>query len=726
MSLTKEETQNIFKSLIQGNKYNKVCFDCQNRRPAWASIDFGIYICQDCAAAHRNLGVHITFVKSIVLDSWSLSQMEKMKCGGNQAANESLGNIMTKDIQQKYNHKLSQQYKLQLQKKTELSLLQQQKEEEKKKEDMNLLNTIDDDNDIFSINNNNNTSNHSSNINNTVRKSQPIDLLMFDDNKNSSSLIDTNIPPSPPSLDTLLINVDHSNLLKKNSMNGDNEPFEFFSINSNTNTNSNTSNELISSSKEDDFFDKWENDTTNNEKMNSIHTPLNDHHVTTTSNNIPHSIEDDFFNKWENEVTDNNNNNNNKTHSIQASLNSHDKSLSTTNDNNKTISSVDDDFFNKWDNGANKIDNNNIDTAITNNNITNSKDDDFFNKWEKDANSNNIKETIVVNNNVTNSLEDDFFNKWENESNKPTTTTPTRIRKFQNHKHKKNNQTSRLGARKVEQGTFQYEASKSNLLNETKESLSSTFVNNNSSNNTNNNNNNTNTNNNNNINNINNNIPSFEEKSNKPISSRFMFTPTTTTNTTHTNTNGIMTTNTIDTINNNNDNNNKKHISASLSSVQRNDRLGMVSDRWNYHHDSTTNQERNGNNNDNDKDENDGVTVARDRFGNAKSISSDQYFGRNEYDTQVIAERSMKLSKFQGATSISSDQYFDRSSSPSSNNRYSDTNNGYVRGSNSYQSSNRSSYPSSNGNPLSKKILNVAAKGASKIQRALSDLERRV
>lgn len=104
------------------------------------------------------------------------------------------------------------------------------------------------------------------------------------------------------------------------------------------------------------------------------------------------------------------------------------------------------------------------------------------------------------------------------------------------------------------------------------------------------------------------------------------------------------------------------------------------------------------------------ITYARDKFGDAKSISSDQYFGRNQYDPSRIAENTARLAKFQGASSISSDQYFDREPR-----RVDDFSGGYVRGTGTYRQSMGSSGGSSNA--LSKKLLSAASKGATKVCR---------
>jgi len=56
----------------------------------------------------------------------------------------------------------------------------------------------------------------------------------------------------------------------------------------------------------------------------------------------------------------------------------------------------------------------------------------------------------------------------------------------------------------------------------------------------------------------------------------------------------------------------------------------------------------------------DAPTAAREKFGNQKAISSDMYFGRNDYDPHVVNEAQGRLQSFQGASSISSNQYFGR------------------------------------------------------------------
>ncbi|CAO3621806.1 unnamed protein product [Cunninghamella echinulata] len=101
---TKEQIENVFKKLKQ-NRHNKICFDCMSKNPTWSFIPFGVYICTECSSAHRNLGVHISFVRSTVLDSWTWEQLRYMKVGGNQTAMDFFSKHQlanTKDTRLKY------------------------------------------------------------------------------------------------------------------------------------------------------------------------------------------------------------------------------------------------------------------------------------------------------------------------------------------------------------------------------------------------------------------------------------------------------------------------------------------------------------------------------------------------------------------------------------------------------------------------------------------------
>uniref|UniRef100_F1L0A9 Stromal membrane-associated protein 2 n=1 Tax=Ascaris suum TaxID=6253 RepID=F1L0A9_ASCSU len=65
---------------------NKYCADCEAKQPRWASWNLGVFLCIRCAGIHRNLGVHLTKVKSVNLDSWTPEQVQSMRVMGNAKA----------------------------------------------------------------------------------------------------------------------------------------------------------------------------------------------------------------------------------------------------------------------------------------------------------------------------------------------------------------------------------------------------------------------------------------------------------------------------------------------------------------------------------------------------------------------------------------------------------------------------------------------------------------
>ena len=52
--------------------------------------------------------------------------------------------------------------------------------------------------------------------------------------------------------------------------------------------------------------------------------------------------------------------------------------------------------------------------------------------------------------------------------------------------------------------------------------------------------------------------------------------------------------------------------------------------------------------------------VARQKFGTQKGISSDEFFGRGNFDPSAQSEAKSRLGGFEGASSISSNAYFGR------------------------------------------------------------------
>lgn len=67
---------------------NRYCADCRSKGPRWSSWNLGIFVCITCAGIHRNLGVHISKVKSVNLDAWTPEQIKNVQEWGNKRAGE--------------------------------------------------------------------------------------------------------------------------------------------------------------------------------------------------------------------------------------------------------------------------------------------------------------------------------------------------------------------------------------------------------------------------------------------------------------------------------------------------------------------------------------------------------------------------------------------------------------------------------------------------------------
>uniref|UniRef100_A0A671E5W1 ArfGAP with GTPase domain, ankyrin repeat and PH domain 1 n=1 Tax=Rhinolophus ferrumequinum TaxID=59479 RepID=A0A671E5W1_RHIFE len=69
---------------IRGNSH---CVDCETQNPNWASLNLGALMCIECSGIHRNLGTHLSRVRSLDLDDWPIELIQVMSSIGNELAN---------------------------------------------------------------------------------------------------------------------------------------------------------------------------------------------------------------------------------------------------------------------------------------------------------------------------------------------------------------------------------------------------------------------------------------------------------------------------------------------------------------------------------------------------------------------------------------------------------------------------------------------------------------
>ena len=89
----KSKAEAIKKQLIVINELlkkpeNKYCADCKKTSPTWASVNLGVFVCINCSGCHREIGVHITKIRSVNLDVWPKEILNNFKLINNQIANK--------------------------------------------------------------------------------------------------------------------------------------------------------------------------------------------------------------------------------------------------------------------------------------------------------------------------------------------------------------------------------------------------------------------------------------------------------------------------------------------------------------------------------------------------------------------------------------------------------------------------------------------------------------
>eukprot|EP00658_Telonema_sp_P-2_P020676 TRINITY_DN18193_c0_g1_i2.p1 TRINITY_DN18193_c0_g1~~TRINITY_DN18193_c0_g1_i2.p1 ORF type:complete len:282 (-),score=54.09 TRINITY_DN18193_c0_g1_i2:287-1132(-) len=71
---------------------NRRCAECNESPTCWASVTLGVFVCMRCSQIHRNMGAHISKVKSCMgTYLWAPDELEAMASMGNQWAAETYG-----------------------------------------------------------------------------------------------------------------------------------------------------------------------------------------------------------------------------------------------------------------------------------------------------------------------------------------------------------------------------------------------------------------------------------------------------------------------------------------------------------------------------------------------------------------------------------------------------------------------------------------------------------
>uniref|UniRef100_A0A8P4KBX5 Arf-GAP with GTPase, ANK repeat and PH domain-containing protein 1 n=1 Tax=Dicentrarchus labrax TaxID=13489 RepID=A0A8P4KBX5_DICLA len=81
------QTEAMALQTIRSIRGNGRCADCEAQNPDWASLNLGALICIECSGIHRNLGTHLSRVRSLDLDEWPLELIKVMSAIGNELAN---------------------------------------------------------------------------------------------------------------------------------------------------------------------------------------------------------------------------------------------------------------------------------------------------------------------------------------------------------------------------------------------------------------------------------------------------------------------------------------------------------------------------------------------------------------------------------------------------------------------------------------------------------------
>ena len=289
----KEKAEAIKRQLVIINKLlkkpeNKYCADCKRTSPSWASINLGVFVCINCSGCHREIGVHVTKIKSVNLDVWAEDTLKYFQKINNEIANEywehKLKNFDFKSIQND-NYKLIKfirdkyEYKkwVNKKKKDPMTLIMQGKFKNKKKveESDEEENDEDKNENNESIDDNEEKEDNEENENEDDNKEEEFEEVQENDLKQNNNKANNNLHNqyTPPVQQINNIFVINNNIPNNNNQNKN--ILEDF----NNNSNNNSSNLL-------DFNVQTEKDIKSQDLLSNIQNAYNDPNIDQNINDL--------------------------------------------------------------------------------------------------------------------------------------------------------------------------------------------------------------------------------------------------------------------------------------------------------------------------------------------------------------------------------------------------------------------------------------------------------